>query len=526
MSSSDPSRLLVEIMDSVEAVPADGIARKKETVSGKFRRQLRALLDEMHRTESHFVRCIKPNPEAKPRLADNAYVGSQLECAGVLQTIAMKRQGYPVRKPISEFFARYRLIAPIKKKKDYFKSGANALELSKQLLQWYALGFKWKHPHSDIGHTKVFLKTFVYDSMERVRQLVARRMVRKVVPYLKKWIARYRKRKEEEERRRQEELRRLQQQKRSSPEEAARIAQGAGLPPEKSEGFTKAAALFPSFDLPVILDVVYNLPTLEKAIQALMSMQQTRVEGTLSGGLKIIYQELQLAPDQQERLTVGGITTQEHLFNLTEGKMRELGFNDQQCALLLGKILAQRSRRVVSDKLATLYGTVNVDDIVKEVAKTRQTLPEGQCPVCGALVEMGRLPEHVDGHYSAGGDRAASTATINPPPSRTPQVGRPQHSLSSSSSSQNPPNSNVLYHSSNSGSTMRMGQPPLVHPPPTSSSSASQPAAPSTSNSTGDDVAKVRRLMELGFSVEAATVALRANNGDVHRAASYLLGSS
>eukprot|EP00759_Apiculatamorpha_spiralis_P045913 PhF_6_TR42655/c0_g1_i1/m.64247 len=510
LGSRDPSGLLPTIMANVEAMPADGVAKKRETVCGRFRGQLRSLLEEMQRSESQFVRCIKPNPNARPKEADNAYVGMQLECAGVLQTIAMKRQGYPVRQPHALFFSRYKLIAPKQHRKVFFQKGADVVSGSKTLLQWYSQGFKWKAPHSDIGHSKVFMKAFVYDVLERCRQLTARRMLKRVVPYLKRWIAKFRAKKAEEERRRKEELKRLQEQKAMDPKEAERIAKSSGLTPQKAAEFTKAAGMFPHFDPGLIMDVVGGLPTLEKAIAKLMEMQETRVANAQTDSLKLIYAELKMTAAQQEALIRHGIISQDILFRLTPDQMTQLGLSKEQADGLLSKILAQRSQTIVKEKLSTMYGNVSLDQLVSEIAKATQQ--QGKpCPVCNAIIAPNALEAHVNSHFDGsggggGGSRgpAAPSGNGGSPlpvaPGGSAVKGRPAP----------PP---VTRPGTQPSPQPSQGPPPSQRPP-----AAGGIVGGNILLNAGD----IQKIVDMGFTREQAVQALTKSGGDVRVAFNFL----
>uniref|UniRef100_A0A7S2W7S0 Myosin motor domain-containing protein n=1 Tax=Mucochytrium quahogii TaxID=96639 RepID=A0A7S2W7S0_9STRA len=71
--------------------------KQAATVTNQFKRQLRDLVKEIGQTQSHFIRCIKPNRvEAKDRF-DEKMVLQQLKCSGVVEAIRIARVGYPDR---------------------------------------------------------------------------------------------------------------------------------------------------------------------------------------------------------------------------------------------------------------------------------------------------------------------------------------------------------------------------------------------------------------------------------------------
>ena len=81
--------------------------KEAKTVSNSFRISLNSLMLKMGFCEPHFVRCIKPNPSKQPKAWDNELVMRQLRYTGMLQTVKMRREGYPYRIPFPEFFNSY-----------------------------------------------------------------------------------------------------------------------------------------------------------------------------------------------------------------------------------------------------------------------------------------------------------------------------------------------------------------------------------------------------------------------------------
>jgi len=87
-------------------------ARNNMTVSYMFREQLDKLVEDLNKTNPRYVRCIKPNANKQPREFDSIDVLRQLRCAGMLESIRIRRAGYAVRRPFKEFFSRFRVLAP------------------------------------------------------------------------------------------------------------------------------------------------------------------------------------------------------------------------------------------------------------------------------------------------------------------------------------------------------------------------------------------------------------------------------
>lgn len=58
----------------------------------------------------HFVRCVKPNTVKQANNFDKEIVLAQLRYAGMMETIRIRKQGYPVRYTHGEFHDRYRVL--------------------------------------------------------------------------------------------------------------------------------------------------------------------------------------------------------------------------------------------------------------------------------------------------------------------------------------------------------------------------------------------------------------------------------
>jgi len=81
----------------------------KITVGGFFKQSLSALTDLMTSTHPFFVRCIKPNMLKRPDDFNSEEVQAQLRYAGMLETIRIRRLGYPIRYLFKEFYQRYKV---------------------------------------------------------------------------------------------------------------------------------------------------------------------------------------------------------------------------------------------------------------------------------------------------------------------------------------------------------------------------------------------------------------------------------
>ncbi|XP_047665748.1 unconventional myosin-X-like, partial [Tachysurus fulvidraco] len=84
-----------------------GTNRRKPTVSSQFRDSLHALMATLSASNPFFVRCIKPNMEKHANKFDPEVVLNQLQYSGMLETVKIRRAGFPVRRTFSDFLHRY-----------------------------------------------------------------------------------------------------------------------------------------------------------------------------------------------------------------------------------------------------------------------------------------------------------------------------------------------------------------------------------------------------------------------------------
>lgn len=76
------------------------------TVWGKYKTQLAALMSNLRKTNSRYIRCIKPNMKKKPILMEHVATVEQLRCAGVVAAVTLSRSAFPNR--LDNAVVRYR----------------------------------------------------------------------------------------------------------------------------------------------------------------------------------------------------------------------------------------------------------------------------------------------------------------------------------------------------------------------------------------------------------------------------------
>ncbi|KAF7490609.1 Myosin-VIIa [Sarcoptes scabiei] len=86
--------------------------KKAPTLSTQFKKSLDSLMKQLSNCHPFFIRCIKPNEFKKPMMFDRILCCKQLRYSGMMETIRIRRAGYPIRHTFAEFVERYRFLIP------------------------------------------------------------------------------------------------------------------------------------------------------------------------------------------------------------------------------------------------------------------------------------------------------------------------------------------------------------------------------------------------------------------------------
>jgi len=83
---------------------------KKRSLGSQFNNQLQNLMETLRRTEPHYIRCIKPNPNKAPLAFVPRMCHEQLTYSGVFEAVAIRKAGYPFRLKHETFAERYSVL--------------------------------------------------------------------------------------------------------------------------------------------------------------------------------------------------------------------------------------------------------------------------------------------------------------------------------------------------------------------------------------------------------------------------------
>ncbi|GBG30603.1 Myosin-6 [Hondaea fermentalgiana] len=166
-------------------------AVQQKTVMAHFKAQLDAALQTIRASETHFVRCLKPNDEDEPGYLDRPRLVEQLRYSGVLQMVQVARGGYLTRMVYEDFLMRFctllPLLGPSVRAGRYFGTPSRALALSrgasrtklqgycKDILRCFGLVYG---ADFQTGKTKVFLRQHSFTLLEMAKDAAHGRAAR------------------------------------------------------------------------------------------------------------------------------------------------------------------------------------------------------------------------------------------------------------------------------------------------------------------------------------------------------------
>ncbi|KAG2519423.1 hypothetical protein JM18_007544 [Phytophthora kernoviae] len=182
-----------------------GLRRKSsivaDTVGTQFKSQLNGLMEDIRRTNVHYIRCLKPNGKKSPLIFNKLRVTEQLQCAGVVEAVRISRMAYPNRVLQTMFLERFRGVAStttVDGKPSalaVLTAGADenpaddtkTAEAVRELLQNHLMA--GKESEYQVGKTRVFFRKGALEALEELRTRKFNAAAVVLQRYAKKWMA-------------------------------------------------------------------------------------------------------------------------------------------------------------------------------------------------------------------------------------------------------------------------------------------------------------------------------------------------
>ena len=171
LASSSDKHTASLFADCADLEEGAGVTRNRvkkglfRTVAQRHKEQLSSLMNQLHSTHPHFVRCIIPNHKKRPKQFSAPLVLDQLRCNGVLEGIRIARTGFPNRLPFSEFRQRYEVLC--RNMPRGHLEGQAAAQIMLEKLDLDRALYR-------VGLTKVFFRAGVLAELEEQRDTLIR----------------------------------------------------------------------------------------------------------------------------------------------------------------------------------------------------------------------------------------------------------------------------------------------------------------------------------------------------------------
>uniref|UniRef100_A0A3P9LF06 Si:ch73-194h10.2 n=1 Tax=Oryzias latipes TaxID=8090 RepID=A0A3P9LF06_ORYLA len=136
--------------------------KRVPTLIGQFRQSLDSLMKTLSACQPYFIRCIKPNDFKRPMLFDRDLCMRQLRYSGMMETIKIRKAGYPVRYTFKEFLDRYRVL---------LKTSICNPESEEKCCETICKSVLKEDKDWKTGKTKIFLKD-IHDTKLEVERMI------------------------------------------------------------------------------------------------------------------------------------------------------------------------------------------------------------------------------------------------------------------------------------------------------------------------------------------------------------------
>ena len=154
------------------------VSKNEKFLGLKFCKEMKQLKKELKLCDHHYIRCLKPNEEKKAKLFFSNFVFNQIQYLGILATIQVRKNGFPMRRTYEDFYENYKLI--LNKKID--GSSVDYQALCNEIIT-YLLG---KEETDNLKEQYLFGKTKIYMKEEFNHKLEIKKveLLKKKIYYL------------------------------------------------------------------------------------------------------------------------------------------------------------------------------------------------------------------------------------------------------------------------------------------------------------------------------------------------------
>ena len=154
--------------------PSEAVSQadKRSSLSKQFQKQLTNLMGQLHATEPHYVRCVKPNAHKQPLSFHPRMCFEQLTYSGVFEAVSIRKQGFPFRLSHEAFVDRYHRLMKLPANASPVKGGRKGLQtVINQIID----RMKLDKDNIRIGKTRVLYRAMEYRTLELEWSILTRK---------------------------------------------------------------------------------------------------------------------------------------------------------------------------------------------------------------------------------------------------------------------------------------------------------------------------------------------------------------
>ncbi|EDO05431.1 myosin A [Babesia bovis T2Bo] len=106
--NASPNEMIKGLFENV--VVTRGKLAKGQLIGSQFMSQLDALMKLINSTDSHFIRCVKPNESKQPLDFNSVKILVQLHALSIIEALQLRKLGYSYRRPYESFLEQYKYL--------------------------------------------------------------------------------------------------------------------------------------------------------------------------------------------------------------------------------------------------------------------------------------------------------------------------------------------------------------------------------------------------------------------------------
>ena len=399
-----------------------GPKRQKSNIVGstiwtKYKTQLTQLMGDLRKTQSRYIRCIKPNKAKVPVIMEHVGTVEQLRCAGVVAAVTITRSAFPNR--LENQVARYRYNTMWDKRAyptTATDNDAPDVKLAKDCDALMTCALKEKEANGKkafvVGKTRTYFRAGALEYLEANRSAGMDGQAKQIQALVRGFLARkkfgdLRGKKDEEERKRKEE----EERKKREAEEAKKKAEREKIAAEKAEMARKKAEAERKAQEEAEKKAEAERKKREKEEKLAREKEEKERQKKVKGAQKEIEKlKEQLAKKQKEneklvkkaedKCKVAEKERDEYL-NKYEDQMREASKIDK------GELQAMQKKVAESDKIIaylkkenekTRNRTRDMEADIEEMKETNQRLVEASASAGASLDSLEKQRARIEDH--------------------------------------------------------------------------------------------------------------------------------